>query len=235
MKPKNLVFIITLTFNLFLMYGQNAVNGFDAQGNRHGAWVKYYEGTKNIRYKGQFEHGKETGIFTHYINNARHTVAATRDFTRSADYALVTYFASNGSIISQGKMKGKKRSGEWKIFHKNSEQVMHIENYKGGALDGSFKTFFDTGQLFEHYNYADGKRQGAATTYFSNGKKSGTFQYKDDKLHGEVAYFDVEGHMTSSGSYKDDKRVGIWKFYEEGKQVDSVDYSPVKNPKYRKN
>ena len=40
---------------------QSAINGFDADGARHGLWKKYYPGTDQLRYEGRFQHGKEIG------------------------------------------------------------------------------------------------------------------------------------------------------------------------------
>jgi len=35
------------------------INQKDAQGLRHGTWSKTYEGTKQLRYTGTFNHGKD--------------------------------------------------------------------------------------------------------------------------------------------------------------------------------
>ena len=233
MNPKTTIFIILLTFVYSSIYAQEAVNGFDADGKRHGTWQKTYEGNTNVRYEGQFEHGKEVGRFTYYANNPKKLLVATRDFKPGSDEVLVTYYASNGNIMSQGVMTGKEREGEWKYFHKNSKVVMNIENYANGKLHGTYETFYKNGQLIESVHYEHGLRNGKSFTYYPNGKKSGEFVYNNDKLHGEVKYYDVEGRPTSEGRYKNDKRVGIWKFYKEGNLVETKNYTPIKNPKYK--
>ena len=45
-----------------LVYAQD-INQFDESGKRHGVWKKYFEGTKQLRYEGKFDHGKEVGKF----------------------------------------------------------------------------------------------------------------------------------------------------------------------------
>jgi hypothetical protein len=55
-------FMILLTIVYSVGYAQN-VNKFDENGKRHGLWKGIYEDTKNPRYEGTFEHGKEMGVF----------------------------------------------------------------------------------------------------------------------------------------------------------------------------
>ena len=57
--------ILLLFFISGSVLGQE-INQFDAQGKRHGKWKKFFKGTKKVRYSGQFEHGKEVGVFKFY-------------------------------------------------------------------------------------------------------------------------------------------------------------------------
>ena len=65
MIKQNLNFIILLTFATVLCGAQTSINQLDTNGKRHGKWQKNFEGTKSLRYQGQFEHGKEVGTFTY--------------------------------------------------------------------------------------------------------------------------------------------------------------------------
>ena len=67
------------------MLGQE-FNQFDSNGKRHGKWKKNFEGTEVLRYEGQFEHGKEVGVFKFYQNLENKAVlAATRTFKKDSD------------------------------------------------------------------------------------------------------------------------------------------------------
>jgi hypothetical protein len=47
------------------IYGQDSLNLLDTNGKFHGKYRKLYD-NGNLRYEGQFEHGKEIGIFKFY-------------------------------------------------------------------------------------------------------------------------------------------------------------------------
>ena len=61
---RSIILLITLLFTCFL--SAQEINQFDENGERHGKWQKKFEGTNEYRYHGQFEHGKEIGMFKYY-------------------------------------------------------------------------------------------------------------------------------------------------------------------------
>jgi hypothetical protein len=61
---KYLLFIL-LIFTVLFVQAQTKINQLDNKGNRHGVWKKFYSNDR-IRYVGNFEHGKEVGIFKYY-------------------------------------------------------------------------------------------------------------------------------------------------------------------------
>ncbi len=233
MKPKTRYFIIILTFTLFPIYGQESVNGFDSEGKRHGSWKKKYKNSENLRYQGQFEHGQEVGTFTFYTNDRKNSVAATKEFQGDGT-VNVTYFSSNGQVISHGMMRDTLRVGQWTYFHKNSKVPMNVETYKNGQLHGVYKSFYADGQLLEEMNYLNGKLDGPSIMFYQNGQKSGEFNYQNGLMHGEVKYYDAQGNVVREGRYVKDKKVGVWKYYKEGKLIEERNFSPIKNPKYKK-
>ena len=48
-----------LLFFVCVMGWSQDINQFDAEGKRHGVWKKNFEGTDQLRYEGEFDHGKE--------------------------------------------------------------------------------------------------------------------------------------------------------------------------------
>ena len=104
------------------------INQFDANGKRHGIWKKTFEDTKAVRYEGQFDHGKEVGLFKFYkYVNKKSLLSATKQFSETNNIADVKFFSSKGKVISEGQMDGKNYIGEWKYYHKNSDQLLRIE------------------------------------------------------------------------------------------------------------
>ncbi|MDO1501125.1 toxin-antitoxin system YwqK family antitoxin [Winogradskyella maritima] len=210
-------------FTIFLttISAQNELNGFDNNGERHGVWTKYFEGTNQPRYTGKFNHGKEIDTFKFYtLSNKKSVLSAVKVFNAENNLADVKFLTSYGKIISQGQMDGKKYIGEWVYFHKSSKTIMTTENYNDdGNLDGPRKVFYKNGKLAEEAVYKDGKLHGTSKWYTDSGGLLRTSEYKNDKLHGDSVFYDTEGRIATLGEYKADKRVGRWTYYKEGKVV----------------
>lgn len=213
------------------------INQLDANGKRHGIWKKTFEGTKAIRYEGQFNHGKEVGLFKFYkyVNN-KSVLSATKQFNEINNIADVKFFTSKGKVISEGQMDGKKYIGIWKYYHKNSEQILRIEQYDNNGLQqGGLLIYYENGTLAEKSYYKDGKSSGKSIWYNENGVAVKEFVYENNELHGLSKYFSNEGELLIEGVYRRGKKHGIWKYYQDGKLKQEKDFTRrSKNPYIKK-
>ncbi len=213
------------------------INKYDSNGNRHGIWQKNFEGTKAIRYEGEFKHGKEVGLFKFYkYIDEKSVLSATKQFNDSNDIAEVKFYSSQGQVISKGKMIGKKFVGPWIYFHKNSENIMRIEEYDNlGLQQGELRVYFENGELAEKSNYLNDNLEGKSYWYNENGIKIKEFTYRNNELHGPSKYYSNSGELLIEGSYKNAKKHGIWKYYENGELKETKDFTRrSKNPYKRK-
>jgi len=195
---------------------QNKVNEFDANGARHGLWEKYYEGTTQLRYSGEFNHGVEVGVFKYYCQSCGDEPVVIRDFDSIPGACAVSFYTDKGQLVAQGRMQDQKRIGLWTTFHKGGKTVMTRENYKNDLLDGIKSTYYPDGTLAENCAYVQGKRQGTCSYYGPGGQLIKTFSYQEDLLHGPAEFFDLTGALELSGHYDRDKKSGIWKTYVNG-------------------
>lgn len=216
-----------------LMFAQN-VNQFDAIGKRHGVWKKNFEDTNIIRYEGQFDHGKEIGLFKFYKNYKKKAIlSATKLFNVDNNIAEVKFLASNGRLISEGRMDGKTYIGTWKYYQKNSDQLLTLENYNDkGELIGERLVYYPSGQIAEKQNYIDGKLQGESFWLSEKNVMLKSFIYENGELHGQAKFYNPKGELVSEGQYKRGKKDGVWNYYEDGKLVKEKDFTY--KPKYIK-
>ncbi len=227
----SLIFIFTLTLTSF---AQKSVNQFDLNGKRHGVWVKNFDSTKQPRYEGQFEHGKEVGLFNFYtLNKGKSVLSATKQFNAENDNADVKFFSSKGKLISEGKMDGRLNQGLWTFYHKDNNAVMSKEIYNtNGKLEGEKSIFYPNGKTAETSQYKNGKLDGQTLLYSEKGILLKSFNYKNDELHGEAKYYDTDGNLIGEGVYQHDRKHGIWTYYENGKIKETIDHTRrSKNPK----
>jgi len=230
---------LTYTFLLvfFTVVGfAQSFNQMDSNGKRHGVWKKNFEGTKILRYEGEFNHGKEIGTFKFYKNlNNKSVLTATRSFKSNSDIAEVKFYSSTKNLISEGKMKGKTYVGKWLYYHNKSKQVMSEESYDSkGKLEGQKKTYYLSGKIADIVIYREGKLNGEAKSFSETGKLISHFNYKNGELHGPAKIYDTKGNIKKEGVYQKDRRHGIWKFYENGKFVKEKDFTRRSKNPYKK-
>ncbi|MEO8235479.1 MAG: hypothetical protein ABI549_08710 [Flavobacterium sp.] len=235
MKPqtikKYLVFIILVNFSFGYaqvtkvetpkaeeIKPQISPNSFDENGLRQGLWNGFYDDSKILRYVGNFNHGKEIGMFTYYANSDKKLVLATRDFD-TKNGAFTIFYDENKNKVSEGNTVNKLREGLWKYYHKNSKEIMTTENYVHDKIEGTRKVFFSGGLLAEEVSYKNNLKQGISKKYSKEGKLVEESTFANDVMQGPYKVYDGSGKVVVLGQFKEDKKKGIWKYYEKGKLV----------------
>jgi len=199
------------------------INQFDANQKRHGIWKKYFK-NGNIRYQGQFNHGKEIGIFKYYSLDSEKQPVMIKSFNNTDNIASVSFFTTKGKLISKGKMNGKKRIGKWVYYHNDGTTVMQEESYLNGELNGKYTTYFLTKKPTIEANYLNGLLHGAYKRYSFKGHVYQELHYKNGVLDGKAIYYNrLTGKLIKKGQYKNDKKVGTWEFYKEGELIETVE------------
>lgn len=225
MKTKVIILLLFMSSPIW----SQTINLLDDNGKRHGIWKKNFEGTSQPRYEGEFDHGKEMGLFKFYKYLKKKSVlTATKQFNAIDNSAEVKFFASNGHTISEGKMIGKLYVGNWKYYHNDSDKIMTSESYDtSGLLQGLKLVFYDNGQMAERVNYVDGKLEGTSQWYSLKGVVLKSFIYENDELHGVAKHYNGKGELLAEGQYKRGKKAGVWKYYENGELTKEKDFSAV--------
>ena len=224
MKLYTICFFLLLNFSV---YAQEKLNQLDEDGRRHGPWKEYFdEDSGQLKFEGEFVHGKRTGLFRFYQEGLKNP-AATMFFDPNSDTVEVKYLSQAGKTISEGQMLNQKRTGRWTYYHKNSDKIMMTENYVDGKLHGKQTTYYDTGKIAEEANYQEGLLQGERLLYSEKGVILEQLNYDRGELHGPAKFFNGKGELRSEGSYKRDKHHGTWKYYENGQLKEEKDYSDI--------
>jgi antitoxin component YwqK of YwqJK toxin-antitoxin module len=227
MIKQKLHFALIFTIILTNGFAQKSVNKFDKDGQRHGLWTKNYYQTDQKRYEGVFRHGKEIDSFKYYtLSGGKSVLSAVKVFNEQDSIADVTFFSSSKKVISEGQMNGKRFIGQWTYYHKNVPAKMIVENYNAdGKLDGERNVYFDNGLIAEKAFYENGKLNGKSEWFSENNVLLKVSHYKDDELNGKTINYDGAGVITSEGDYNADQKVGIWKYYKDGKLTKEINHT----------
>lgn len=217
---------------------QTDINKVDPNGKKDGPWKGYYPESKRIRYEGTFSHGKETGTFKFYDDTKAQTVIATREFNLKDNSVYTIFYDQGKNKVSEGKQINKLNEGEWKYYHEGLPEIMTLEHYKAGKLDGK-RTVYYRGSgvkgeeiVAEEANYSAGLKNGSYKKYTMKGVILEDSNYKKDQLDGPAVYKDPLGNLVSKGNFKNGKKTGVWEFYQDGKLVkkDNLDKIKRKRP-----
>ena len=127
LKINTLLFFVSFFFLAnFTVESQEKINQVDENGKRTGIWKKYHS-NKRIRYSGQFEAGREVGVFKFYSPlNSEHPVTIKTYFNNS-DISKVQFYTVEGVLESEGQMKGRDRIGLWKYYSRDGKTLFSEE------------------------------------------------------------------------------------------------------------
>ena len=218
-----------ILLNAFLLNAQADLNKLDANGKKDGLWKGTYELSKRTRYEGTFNHGKETGVFKFYDDTKAASVIATRDFSANDGSAYTIFYDQAKNKVSEGKVVNKLFEDEWKYYHQASPNVMTIENYSKGKLNGLRSVFYPNGKIAEEMNCLNDVKEGAYKRYAENGTILEQLNYKNNELDGDAVFNNSNGVVASKGIFRKGKKMGNWQFFEKGKLVKEVNMSDPKN------
>lgn len=213
---KRLFFVFAFFACFFMGESVNAqkINQFNANKKRTGVWMKYHP-NKRIRYKGQFENGKEVGVFKFYdITDSKNPVII-KTFSKTSDSVAVSFFSLKGDLKSKGFFIGKKRVGLWKYYFATGK-MMSKEFYIDGNLEGELINYYPNGKPAEISLYKNGLKHGISQKFSSKGILIEEVNFENGKPNGLAKYFELTGLLKEKGIYKDGKRFGKWEYYMDG-------------------
>jgi len=211
-------YILFFLFSITSLIAQES-NKLDDKGLKHGLWKGIFEESKRPRYEGTFEHGKETGLFKFFDDTKAGTLIATREFNNNDNSCYTIFYNQSGFKVSEGKLVNKKYEGEWKYFHLNSTNIMSIENYKNGKLEGIRKVFYRNNSIAEETLYKNGLKEGIYKKYAENGVVLEEINYKNNIFEGLSTFRNTKNEIVSKGNYVNGKKSGEWQFIKNGKLI----------------
>lgn len=189
------------------------VNQTDAQGRKQGKWEKFYEGTRQVRYRGQFVNNVPTGVFTYYHQNGRKRSEITYRGTTGNGYCVM--YELEGWKLAEGVYRGEVKDSVWRYYGPSGDLVS-TTTWVMGEKTGEEKVFYHDGTLAELTNYSHNMKEGKWLQNFPDGSLKARGEYQNNALHGEVMYNDQTGRPLMIGTYVHGIKNGSWIIFEGG-------------------
>ena len=224
MKINKISLIILLLLSYVATFSQEKINQLDSKGKKDGVWKGIFEESKRPRYEGTFKNGIEVGIFKYFDDTKAQTVIATREFSENGKVAQTIFYDQKNNKVSEGKTVDRLNEGVWNYYHKGSKQLMKVEFYKNGKLEGLQTIYFPSGKIAEETTYKAGLREGIYKVYTENGVVLEESTFKSNQYDGLAIFRDAGGRIVSKGNFVKNEKKGNWEFYEDGKLVKKEKY-----------
>jgi len=205
-------------------------NKKDAKGERDGLWVQQWKDTRNMLYKGKYEHGKPVGMWERYYPDG--ALAATMNHVQDTTVIDAVFYHANGGLkASEGRFLQRKKDGNWRIWNE-SGKLISDENFKDSLLEGNCRYYFQNGNILKVETYQFGRLEGPFVEYFENGKKKSEGTYHVGDLEGAFKQWFESGVVDCEGKYYKGLQDGMWYYYySSGKPKISLFYKRGKETK----
>ncbi|MGL5356884.1 MAG: toxin-antitoxin system YwqK family antitoxin [Cetobacterium sp.] len=129
---------------------------------------------------------------------------------------IITIRGQNNIIYLQQEAKKGLYDGKYEIYYPNfSDERMPevIGKYIKGEKEGTWKIYYENGNLKSVAKYDNGVLIGKFKSYYMNKELEVEGEYKNGKKEGEWIYYYQNGEQESSGKYENDKKIKKWKYF----------------------
>ncbi|MCW3073800.1 MAG: phophatidylinositol-4-phosphate 5-kinase [Flaviaesturariibacter sp.] len=222
--------------------GKVASTGEYELGDKKGTW-KYYTAAGAIWKEETYAGGKVNGksIFYHANGKIDREIEYKSgeihgSYKRYSDdgFLMLTTFYTEGKINGYTYLDKSGQpvktihlpGGNGKIESYFASGVRSAEmQYAEGKLQGHFKLYYSTGQLYYQCDNEAGLTQGRATEYYKNGAVQSEYNYYFDNMDGSYKEYHENGKVKEEGQYYNGSENGIFNYYDAtGKRTEQRKY-----------
>lgn len=104
--------------------------------------------------------------------------------------------------------------GSWRIWF-DSGQIMEEGAFENGLEDGEWSYWNANGNRRATGRFVNGQREGVWKEWWENGNPSFEGGWKNGILHGKITTWHKNGVKSSEGMRENGKMVGEWGFWDE--------------------
>lgn len=182
---------------------------FNENGNKDGLW-KYYHSNGRLKEKQIMKDGEPADTaFSYYSNGLLNLKVPYKN--GKVDGKVLVY---NNGILSRSIYYENGEAGSGDLIDYHSIGTVNIKvPLVDGKANGTFKSFYDSGELFRTGEQKEGELSGARITYFKTGQVSYKEQYVEGELNGEYISYYRDGQVEVKGQYEDGNKIGKWEYF----------------------
>lgn len=173
----------------------------------------YYPDGK-LRYKGYFREGQPAGEVTHYYPDGN--VKAVMNHQGKQVEAVL--YSRDGEFKTSGHYIDRKKEGKWE--YRKEECLLLSEEYSGDRLNGVVTRYYPTGIVAEVKNWKSGVLSGSWKLFYESGQLRTEVTFAGGKLNGKLRSYNFDGILVAEGEYRNDLKEGSWQFFDSAGKLE---------------
>ena len=215
---------------LFIMlaspgHGQTK-NQRDAAGRKQGYW-EAVDNKGGLVYSGYFKDDKPVGELKRYFPTGQ--VRVIMNYENDGTKARTGFYWQNGELAARGNYIGAKRDSVWLYYSYYTKTISHSVEYTAGKRNGKEQSFYPNGNVAQETNWKNDLKDGSWKQFFDNGQLKSTAMYVNDKLEGTYTAYYPDGKKEIEGVYRNDAPNGEWnRFDDTGNVTSTIKYAKGK-------
>ena len=117
--------------------------------------------------------------------------------------------------------KNVKVDGTYKLYFENGN-MRYEANIKDDKLEGIVKEYYENGKIMNEGNYIHGKMNGTFKSYFGNGQLDETYLATNGLREGTTKSYYANGQIKEETNYVHGRRNGPYKSFNENGTIKNV-------------
>jgi antitoxin component YwqK of YwqJK toxin-antitoxin module len=190
-----------------------------------GTWEYYYANGK-MAWKNTYLAGVKNGRWTWYFENGNPKKVETYS-NNMKNGAYILYYEGKDSTFKKSEINYKmgRLDGSYKLYYDNG-QVKSEEKYKEDKVDGESLMYYDNGQLAVQQNFKNGSPEGEWREWYDNGQERKFEKFVNGKKEGEHKAYHKEGQVKSIANFKQDRLISFEEYDEFGNKLETEFKAP---------
>ena len=114
-------------------------------------------------------------------------------------------------------------TGLFETYYDDNRTLKEIIPISNGRINGTYQSFYKSGELEQTIDYLNSKRNGKQISYFKNNKKAYEADMKNEKQNGHVKAWYENNQLKYDVLFKDGKVDGVVTIYTKDGKIESIE------------
>jgi|AntDeeMinimDraft_4_1070355.scaffolds.fasta_scaffold11593_1 antitoxin component YwqK of YwqJK toxin-antitoxin module len=127
----------------------------------------------------------------------------------------------NENYCEEGRLLNHKKVGVWKRYN-DSNDLLRIENYHRGVLNGVSVSFYKNGKIYSVGSYKNGELHGNISLFYENGNINSSDNYINGNKDGYSLLFDRNGNLKQKWFYRSGEKDGKQYYFDKKRDTTKI-------------